>query len=124
MFNYLKGQGLLKDATKGTTIAAEITPKEGEAVVTKSRVGAFSTTNLRTILTANNITEIVLFGIATSGVVLTTVREAADMDYSITVLSDACADRVEEVHDVLIKQVFPRQAAVKTADEWIKSLSA
>ena len=47
-----------------------------------------------------------------------TVREAADKDYRITVLSDGCADADEEVHRVLTTKVFPRQADVMTVDEW------
>ena len=66
-------------------------------MVTKRRVGAFSTTDLETILRAKNINKLVLFGISTSGVVLSTVRWAADMDYSLAVVSDACADRDPEV---------------------------
>jgi nicotinamidase-related amidase len=64
------------------------------------------------------ITHILLTGIATSGVVLSTLREAADKDYAITVLSDCCADRDDEVHRVLMTKVFIRQAEVMKAEEW------
>jgi len=50
------------------------------------------------------------------------VRQAADLDYRLTVLADACADRDPEVHRVLTEKVFPRQALVTTVDEWIASL--
>jgi nicotinamidase-related amidase len=62
----------------------------------------------------------VLTGIATSGVVLSTVREAADKDYRLTVLADCCADGDQEVHQVLTTKVFPRQADVLTVGEWQK----
>ena len=65
---------------------------------------------------------LVLAGISTSGVVLSTLRQAADLDYRLTVLADACADTDPEVHRVLTEKVFPRQALVTTADEWIASL--
>jgi nicotinamidase-related amidase len=65
------------------------------------------------------INHLVLTGIATSGVVLSTLREAADKDYRITVLSDCCADRDEEVHRVLKVKVFPRQAEVILSEEWL-----
>ena len=55
-------------------------------------------------------------GIATSGVVLSTVRWAADLDYSLVVVEDCCADSDEEVHRVLMQKVFPRQARVIAAD--------
>eukprot|EP01137_Pigoraptor_chileana_P010371 Opistho-2@59885 len=123
MFTQLAKQGLLKEGTAGTTIVPEVSPQDGDLVLTKTRVGAFSTTDLRTILGAHNINEIVLFGVSTSGVILSTVRDAADQDFTVTVLSDACADHTPEVHDVLLKQVFPRQATVTTAAEWVKSLA-
>jgi len=65
----------------------------------------------------------VLTGIATSGVVLSTLREAADKDYAITVLSDCCADSDEEVHRMLMTKIFKRQAEVINAVEWNQSLS-
>ena len=66
------------------------------------------------------IQHLVLSGFATSGVVLSTLREAADKDYVLTVLEDGCADRDPEVHRVLTTKIFPRQANVVTVEEWSK----
>jgi nicotinamidase-related amidase len=51
--------------------------------------------------------------------VLSTLRQAADLDFGLTVLEDGCADADPEVHRVLMEKVFPRQASVRTAAEWI-----
>lgn len=96
-----------------------LAPLENECVVTKRRVSAFTGSDLEVILRAFKIQHIVLTGIATSGVVLSTVREAADKDYRITVLADGCGDREEEVHQLLNTKVFTRQADVISVDEWI-----
>lgn len=96
-----------------------LAPAEGEVTVIKRRVSAFTGSDLEVLLRAFGIQHVVLTGIATSGVVLSTLREAADKDYKITVLSDGCADRDEEVHRVLTSKVFPGQADVITVDEWI-----
>jgi len=64
----------------------------------------------------------VLSGVATSGVVLSTLREAADKDYQITVLADGCGDGDEEVHRVLTTKVFLPQANVVNVKEWVGSL--
>ena len=101
-------------------IISALAPKPDEIIVTKRRYSAFTGSDLEVVLRAQGIRHIVLAGISTSGVVLSTVREAADKDYRITVLSDGCADRDEEVHRVLTTKVFPRQADVITVDEWIK----
>jgi len=64
----------------------------------------------------------VLAGIATSGVVLSTVRHAADADYRIVVVADCCGDADAEVHRVLTEKVFPRQARVANGVEMIAAL--
>ena len=69
------------------------------------------------------VANLVLAGISTSGVVLSTVRAAADLDFGLTVLADACTDGDPEVHRVLTEKVFPRQADVVTAEEWIATLN-
>jgi nicotinamidase-related amidase len=104
-----------------TAIEASLAPQPGEVIITKRRISAFTGSDLEVILRAQGIQHIVLSGIATSGVVLSTLREAADKDYRITVLADCCADRDEEVHRVLVTKIFPRQASVLTAAEWTNS---
>jgi nicotinamidase-related amidase len=96
-----------------------LAPEDGDVVVVKRRVSAFSGSDLEVVLRARDIRRLVLAGIATSGVVLSTVREAADKDYEITVLADLCADFDPEVHRVLLEKVFSRQADVITSEEWL-----
>jgi nicotinamidase-related amidase len=95
-----------------------IAPQPADIVVTKRRVSAFSGSDLEVVLRAQDISHLVLCGIATSGVVLSTLREAADKDYQLTVLADCCVDNDEEVQRVLLSKVFPRQAEVVQAEAW------
>jgi nicotinamidase-related amidase len=104
-------------------INPDIAPQPGDLVVTKRRVSAFAGSDLEVILRAQKIEHLVLTGIATSGVVLSTLRAAADKDYRLSVLSDGCADADNEVHTVLLGKVFPRQADVLTVAEWERSLT-
>jgi nicotinamidase-related amidase len=90
----------------------------GEVVVTKKRISAFAGSDLDLVLRARDVDHLVLGGIATSGVVLSTVRAAADRDYRLTVLEDLCLDADEEIHRVLTQKVFPRQAEVTAAADW------
>jgi nicotinamidase-related amidase len=99
-------------------IHPDLAALEAEIIVTKRRISAFTGSDLEVILRAQSIQHIILTGVATSGVVLSTLREAADKDYRITVLSDCCADADQEVHRVLTTKVFPRQADVLTIEEW------
>ena len=105
-----------------TQVHASLEPLASEPVVVKRRVSAFSGSDLDVLLRGAGADALVLAGIATSGVVLSTLRQAADLDYGLTVLADACADRDSEVHRVLTEKVFPRQAQVIATDEWIKGL--
>jgi nicotinamidase-related amidase len=109
---------VMQEATTATDIHPAVAPQPGDAVVIKRRVSAFTGSDLEVILRAQGITQLILSGIATSGVVLSTLREAADRDYQLTVLSDCCLDGDEEVHRVLLSKVFPRQADVITTQEW------
>jgi nicotinamidase-related amidase len=92
--------------------------QDADLVVDKKRVSAFAGSDLELLLRAGGIETLALCGIATSGVVLSTVRVAADLDYALVVLADACADRDPEVHRVLLEKVFPRQADVVSVEEW------
>lgn len=101
-------------------IHPDIAPQDGELTVVKRRISGFTGSDLAVILSAFGIKHLVLTGIATSGVVLSTLREAADKDYRLTVLADCCADADDEVHRVLTTKIFPRQADVLTVEEWRK----
>ena len=122
-FRAIKESGRFAADTAGTEIHRDVAPMPGEPVVTKHRVGAFAGTDLDMILRANGIDTLLLTGIATSGVVLSTVRHAADADYRLFVIRDCCSDGDTEVHRVLLEKVFPRQALVVEADQVIRALA-
>jgi nicotinamidase-related amidase len=96
-----------------------IAPHVDDIVIVKHRVSAFIGTDLEVILRANDIDTLVLFGIATSGVVLSTLLEAADRDYRLVVIKDCCADLDPDLQACLINKLFPRQATVVSADEFL-----
>jgi nicotinamidase-related amidase len=107
--------GNMEDMIK---VHPELTPLNDEITVVKRRVSAFSGSDLEVILRSLSIQHLILAGIATGGVVLSTVREAADKDYRLTVLKDGCADGDEEVHRILMNKIFIRQADVMTVEEF------
>jgi nicotinamidase-related amidase len=103
--------------------AADLHPRllrgNGETIVTKKRVSAFTGSELEVVLRGHDVTHLVLAGISTSGVVLSTVRQAADLDYELTVIEDLCIDPDPEIHRILVERVFPKQAEVTTASSWL-----
>jgi len=106
----------------GDDVHPALKPRPEEAVVVKHRVGAFAGTDLEVLLRARSVDTLILLGISTSGVVLSTVRHAADADYQLLVVSDACADPDGEVHRVLVEKVLPRQATVLPSADLIAAL--
>lgn len=105
-----------------TQIYGALNPLDSEPIVLKRRVSAFSGSDLDVLLRAAKAENLVLAGIATSGVVLSTLRQAADLDFGLTVLEDACADSDVEVHEILTQKIFPRMANVISTDAWIETL--
>src|SRR5580692_12041338 len=118
------GRSGLGESEPSTQIHAAVAPEPGDIIVTKRRVSAFSGSDLEVILRSLGVGSLTLTGIATSGVVLSTLRQAADMDFRLTVLRDGCIDADDEVHRVLLDKLFPRQAVVELASEWVARLPA
>ena len=114
-----KNPAMALDTEEAVRVHSSAAPQPGDIIITKKRVSAFTGSDLEVVLRSFGVKHIVLTGIATSGVVLSTLREAADKDYIITVLADCCADRDEEVHRVLTTKIFPRQAEVTNTEEWV-----
>src|SRR5690348_4313216 len=100
-----------------------LAPIGDDLVVTKCRVNAFAGTDLEILLRARDIHTLVMFGVATSGVVLSTLLAAFDADYEVMVIKDCCADSDVELHQMLIDKFFPRVATIVTASEFQKMLA-
>jgi nicotinamidase-related amidase len=123
-FVAIAGTGRFSQDDPGARIHQAVAPAPGDVIVTKRRVSAFAGSDLDVVLRAGDIEHLVLTGIATSGVVLSTVRQAADLDCQLTVPADGCLDADPEVHRVLTEKVFPRQAEVTTVADWSAGLSS
>jgi nicotinamidase-related amidase len=115
--------GAFHNDSPGTAVHDRVAPEPDDIVVRKTRVGAFSTTDLDAQLRERGIDTLVLAGISTSGVVLSTVRDGSDRDYRVLVLADATADPEADVHEFLIERIFPRQADVITVAQLADLLS-
>jgi nicotinamidase-related amidase len=113
-----RGQDLHADSP-ASVIHPGVRPEPGDIVVRKTRVGAFSTTDLHDHVQDRGITTLVLAGISTSGVLPSTVRDAHDRDYRLLVLEDASADPQPGVHDFLMERILPRQADVVTVADLV-----
>jgi len=121
-FSAIRASGRFAPGSAGLEVHPAVAPKPDEVVVTKHRVSAFFGTDLDMVLRANDIETVVLCGLATSGVVLSTIRHAADADYRLVVIEDCCADPDPAVHRVLVEKVFARPATVVKAEALLGAL--
>ncbi|KAK4238355.1 putative isochorismatase hydrolase protein [Achaetomium macrosporum] len=116
------GNGFI-EGDPSVAISPEVKPVEGDILVVKKRVSAFSGSDLDLVLRSLGVDSLVLAGVATSGAVLSTIRCAADLDFRLTVLADLCLDRDPEVHRVLTEKIFPKQGEVLSAEQWVQGLA-
>lgn len=83
---------LLIENTWGTDILPELTPKEGDIIVSKHRYSAFYQTELDTILKTLGVKNLIVTGCTTSICVESTVRDAMFRDYTCLLLEDCTAE--------------------------------
>ncbi|BBY82428.1 cysteine hydrolase [Mycolicibacterium pulveris] len=111
-----------RNGMPSTDLHPAIAILDEDIALRKTRLGVFSTTNLDEQLTNLGVTTLILAGVHTSGAVLTTVREAADRDYRLIVLSDCTGDADLHAHDLSLFQVISRQAEILTTNQLARAL--
>jgi len=86
------GTGTVFDPVSGhVRVVDELVQREGEPVITKTSINAFTTTNLQQLLTTRGIRDLVICGIQTEQCCETTTRVAADLGFDVTFVTDATA---------------------------------
>lgn len=123
-FSQRKSSGQAAVPDPKDIIHPSVKPQDGEVVVGKRRVNALYGTGLDVALRANDIHSLMIFGYATGGVVLSTVRYGADLDYNLIVVEDCCSDSDVDVHELLTQHIFPRHAEVVGSDDVIRASGA
>ena len=118
-FSRYKGFNPVPAGSEQAAIIPQLKPQPNDAIVVKRRVSAFYGTDLDILLSAMRVSSVVLFGVSTSGVVLSTVRHGSDRDLVLTVVEDCCYDRQPDVHRALMGHVFANQAHVMSATDTI-----
>ncbi|KAF2815459.1 Isochorismatase hydrolase [Mytilinidion resinicola] len=81
-------------------------------------VSALKSPGLSDYLEKKGLKSLILMGLSTSGCVMRTAVMAGDAEYVVTVISDGCADPMQEVHDIMIGKVLANRGYVTTAAEF------
>lgn len=69
----------------------ELTPKSGDNVINKTRNSCFLYTSLEKILKERGVDHLILTGVGTDVCVETTARDAYQLNFAVTTISDATA---------------------------------
>jgi nicotinamidase-related amidase len=120
-FAKVKAFGGFLDTDASTQIHSKVAPRPEDAIVTKRRVSAFHATDLDLMLRSQGVNTIAIAGLSTSGVVMSTVRQGSDLDYSFVMLEDLCLDTEQTMHDACLK-ILGKQAEIMKAKEWVGKL--
>ncbi len=100
----------------GTQFHQLVAPTAREDVIVKRRLSAFYGTSLELLLRARSVDKLLLTGVATDLVVLSTAREAHDRGFAVEVLEDATATQDQQLQEASLL-VLERTATVTTVDE-------
>jgi nicotinamidase-related amidase len=112
----LVAAGMMRTGSPEAGNAPALTPKPGDLVVRNTRFGAFSTSDIAAELEARGIRTLVLAGVATGAVVVTTALEASDRDFEVIVLRDLVADPDPSVQAAVLDGILPRIGRVVSSD--------
>ncbi|MBK1896239.1 cysteine hydrolase family protein [Chryseobacterium paridis] len=118
--------------TKGVEIHENVTPIDGEKIVTKNYPNSFQKTDLLDYLKTHMISELVICGMMTHMCVDSTTRAAKDFDFTCTLIGDACATKdlevqgknvaAQEVQKSFIAALAYFYSTVKNTDEYVKGI--
>lgn len=105
-----------------TDLLPQLDQQPSDIVVTKRSWGAFATTELENQLKARGVTQVVVIGVATSGGVEATARQAYELGFHVTLALDAMTDIRKVAHEYSIGNVFPRLGETGSTQEVISLL--
>lgn len=95
----------------------EVAPLGDEIIINKTASGVFSSTNLHYVLNNMEITSLYVCGVYTNECVETTVRDACDLGYLVTIIDDGCATVTPDLHNASLKTLRDRYARILTTEE-------
>lgn len=81
------------------------------------RASVFHGTSLDADLRTRGVSTLVMAGISTTGVVLSSVTWASDADYDVRLIEDCCYDPDQEAHDALFRSGFGGRVQAHTLQE-------
>lgn len=113
---------LAPPGSKDAEFLPEVAPEGDEIVINKTASGVFSSTNLHYVLKNIGIEALYVVGVYTNECVETTVRDACDLGYRVTVVEDCCTTVTPELHKASLTTLKDRYARVLSTSEAIQEI--
>lgn len=118
------GQGIKQ---LGLFVDDELSPELGrrvsEPVIIAHRASVFFGTDLELRLSAKGIDTLIMVGIASTGVMLSSIAYASDADFRLYTVKDCCFDPDAVVHEHLFSTAFASRTDVLSLDEALTLLA-
>jgi nicotinamidase-related amidase len=108
--------------SKEAQFLEEIAPLENEIVINKTASGVFTATNIEYILRNLGINGLFVVGVYSNECVSTAIRDACDLGFHVTLISDGCATVTPELQRATITTMKDRYARVMTTTDAIKEI--
>jgi len=102
----------------------QVAPVGDEIVINKTASGVFSSTNLNYVLTNLGVRALFVCGVYTNECVETTVRDACDLGYSVSLVEDACTTVTPELQRASLATLRDRYARIITTAQAITEIRA
>lgn len=101
----------------------EVEPVGDEIIINKTASGVFNSTNLEYVLRNLGITALVICGVYSNECVSTAARDACDLGFYVTIVSDGVATVTPELENATVTTMRDRYARMLTVDEIIAETS-
>ncbi|GAA3289493.1 isochorismatase family protein [Streptomyces cinereospinus] len=104
-------------------VMEELEPADDDLLLVKQHWGAFTGTGLAEFLTERGITQVVVTGVATAFGVESTARQASELGFSVTLVTDAMTDMDAQAQANSIERIFPRLGECGTTRDVVERLA-
>jgi len=101
-----------------------LTPEEGDCIVTKHRYSAFIGTDLDLILKSQGIEFILVTGVATNVCVESTARDGYHRDYNVILIKDCCGAYDKAEHAATLNNICKFFGTVATSEAFLSTMES
>lgn len=113
---------LAPPGSKEAEFLEDVAPAGDEIVINKTASGVFSSTNVHYVLRNLGIQALFVVGVYTNECVETTVRDACDLGYLVTVVEDCCTTVTPELHQASLATLRDRYARIISTEEAMRDI--